>query len=435
MSFLVVGLSHHRAPIALLEQVSLDPTGAAHLAERLLAREHVSEALVLSTCNRTEVYAEADTFHGALADITAVLGELTGIPAEDLAEHAHVHYGERAVAHTFAVASGLDSMAIGETQVLGQLRTAFAAAQASGATGSALHSLIQRALRVGKDVHHRTGLDQVSLSLVDAGIEQARGLLGDLRGARVAIVGAGAMAGLSAAHVLREQPAALTVLSRTRASAARLAERVGGASRPLADLADVLAEADLVITCTGATGHVIDADLLAQARANADTPLVLVDLAVPRDVDPDVDGLPGVTRIDLEGLREALEASRDLPQVREASDLVVASVAAYVAERGADRVAPTVAALRDRAAKVVAAELARFDRKVDLDDPARAEVERLVGRVVDKLLHAPTVRVKELSGGEDGLVYAEALRELFQLDPHETAAVSTPPRDLGGLGA
>jgi glutamyl-tRNA reductase len=434
VSFLVVGLSHHRAPIALLEQVSLDSAAAAALTERLLAREHVSEALVLSTCNRTEVYAEADTFHGALADISAVIGELTGIPAEELAEHAHVHYGERAVAHTFAVAAGLDSMAVGETQVLGQLRSAFAAAQGSGAAGTALHSLIQRALRVGKDVHHRTGLDQVTVSLVDAGIEVARAVLGGLSGVRVAIVGAGSMAGLSAAHVLREEPAAITVLSRTHASAARLAERVGGTSRPLTDLADVLADSDLVITSTGATGHVIDAELLRSARANADRPVVLVDLAVPRDVDPDVDGLPGVTRVDLEGLRAALESTRDLPQVREASDLVVASVAAYVAERGAERVAPTVAALRERAAEVVAAELGRFDRRVDLDEHARAEVERLVGRVVDKLLHTPTVRVKELSSGDDGLVYAEALRELFQLDPHETAAVSTPPRDLGAIG-
>ena len=433
MSYLVVGVSHHRAPIALLEQVSVDAAGAAALTTALLAREHVREALVLSTCNRTEIYADADTFHGALADITAVLVERTGVPAEDLAEHAHVHHGERAVAHTFAVAAGLDSMAVGETQVLGQLRTAFAAAQGSGAAGTALHSLIQRALRVGKDVHHRTGLDEVSVSLVDAGLSAAREVLGDLSGARVAVVGAGAMAGLSAARVHREGPRSLTVLSRTHASATRLAARVGGASRPLADLADVLADADLVLTCTGATGHVVDRDRLAAARASADAPIVLVDLAVPRDVDPAVDGLPGVTRVDLEGLRSALEASRDLPQVREASDLVVASVAAYVAERGADRVAPTVAALRERAAEVVAAELGRFDRRVDLDGPARAEVERLVGRVVDKLLHTPTVRVKELSSGDDGLVYAEALRELFQLDPHETAAVSTPPRDLGGM--
>lgn len=431
MSLLVVGLSHHRAPFSLLEEVSLTADMRRELTRRLVAGEHVGEVVVLSTCNRTEVYAATETFHGGLAEVTRALAEVSGVDADRLAAHAHVHHGERAIAHTFSVAAGLDSMAVGETQVLGQLRTALAASQSTHAVGPELNALLQRALRVGKRVHTETGLDKVSVSLVEAGLRRASDVLGDLTQARVLVVGAGAMAGLAAAHVARLAPAALTIVNRTEEAAARLAHRVDGLARPASELAEAVAEADLVLTCTGASGVVVPASHVT-GRPDGE-PLVLVDLAVPHDVDPAAAEVPGVHVLGLEALRDELLAAAALPQVRAASDVVVGEVAAFLAERGADTVAPTVTALRDRAHRVVAAELARFDHRVGLDERERHEVERLVNRVVDKLLHSPTVRVKELSNGHDGQFYADALRELFELDPHETAAVSSPPRDLGGL--
>ncbi len=429
MSLLVLGLSHRSAPLELLERVALSPERGDTLVDALSGAESVGEAVVLATCNRVEVYADAATFHGAVSEVGEALSRATSVPIDRLTDHLYVHYEDRAVAHLFSVACGLDSMALGEAQVLGQLRTALREARERTLLGSVLDGLFQRALRVGKRAHSETGIDRVGGSLVGAALDEASAVLGPLDRRRVLVVGAGAMSSLAATTVGRRGVAELVVLNRTAATADRLAAATGGRARPWAELPEALAEADLVISCTGAVGHVVTAEAVAAAqRARAGAPQVYADLALPRDVAPEAADLDGVSVIGLAELGGLLDQDLTAPEVKAAQDLVVGEVAAYLTGRRAESVGPTVAALRSRAADVVAAELNRLDQRAPtLSDQQRAEVQRTVHRVVEKLLHAPSVRVRELAGSGGSGDYAQALRDLFDLDPHDVAAVSVPP--------
>ncbi len=434
MSLVVLGLSHHTAPLGVLESVTLDADARGRLASRVLAGEHVGEALVVSTCNRTEVYADAATFHGAVTDITEALTQVCGLDREDLTEHLYVHYEDRAVAHAFTVACGLDSMAVGEAQVLGQMRTALRESQRAGHAGPELNGLFQQALRVGKRAHAETGIDEVSVSLVEAGLRRARRELGPLEGLHVLVVGAGGMSSLAAATVARAGVAGVVVVNRTLSRARRLAERVGAVARPLGELPEALADADVVISCTGSPALVVDLGAAGSAQvARGGRPQLYVDLALPRDVAPEVGSLRGVGVAGLESLGAELSAGETPAQVAQVADLVIAEVAAFLTRRAAESVAPTVAALRARAADVVAAELERLEQRLPhLDEQSRAEVQLAVHRIVEKLLHTPTVRVKELAVGGRGDDYAQALRELFDLAPHEAVTSSVPP-ERGGM--
>jgi glutamyl-tRNA reductase len=433
VSLVVLGLSHHTAPVSLLEAMSLGAPARAQLGADLVRRENLTEALVVSTCNRTEVYAESLTFHGAVTDITEALTEVTGVEHEQLREHLYVHYEDRAIAHAFTVACGLDSMAVGEAQILGQMRSALREGQRAGQAGPVLNALFQQALRVGKRAHTETAIDSVSVSLVETGLTRAERALGPLSSLSVLVVGAGAMSSLAAATAARRGAGALVIVNRTAAKAQRLAQRTGGTARPLDELAPALASADVVVSCTGSTGVVVDLATAGDAQvARGGRPQVYVDLALPHDVAAEVDSLSGVSVVGLAALGEQLSGGQTPPQVREVADLVIAEVAAYLTSRAADSVAPTVAALRSRAAEVVAAELTRLDQRLpDLDEQSRAEVQLAVHRIVEKLLHTPTVRVKELAVGGRGDGYAQALRELFDLGPGEAATSSVPP-ERGG---
>ena len=435
MSLVILGLSHHTAPMPLLEAMTLDTAARATLAADLTTRENVSEAIVVSTCNRTEVYAEALTFHGAVADITDALTRATGVDRGVLREHLYVHYEDRAIAHAFTVACGLDSMAVGEAQILGQMRSSLREGQRAGHAGPSLNALFQQALRVGKRAHTETGIDAVSVSLVEAGLSRAEDELGALRNLRVLVVGAGGMSSLAATTVARRGAASLTVVNRTLAKAQRLAERTGGTARPLSELHQALAGADLVISCTGSTGVVVDLAAAGDAQvARAGRPQVYLDLALPHDVAPEVDSLSGVTVAGLAVLGDDLAGGEAPAQVQEVADLVIGEVAAYLTSRAAESVAPTVAALRSHAADVVAVELDRLDQRLpQLDEGTRAEVQLTVHRIVEKLLHTPTVRVKELAVGGRGDDYAQALRELFDLGPGETVAAVVPPEQPGSM--
>jgi glutamyl-tRNA reductase len=352
-----------------------------------------------------------------------VLARQAGATVEELAPYVTVHYEDQAVAHLFAVAAGLDSMVVGETQVLGQLRAAYGLARDERTVGRALHPVAQRALRVGKRVHTETGIDRAGASLVSVALDRAESRGRALDGSRALVVGAGSMGAL-AATTLSRRGADVVVSSRTAASAARLAESVGGRAADLADLPAELAAADVLVACTGATGLVIGTDVVAAALAQRpERPLVIIDLALPRDVDPEVAGVPGVHVVDLALLQgERVGSVAPLPGSVAADDIaaahamIEAETALLRAERQAAEVAPTVSALRSQAAEVVDAELLRLaGRLPDLDARARTEIGRTVRRVVDKLLHEPTVRVKELAGTPGGTDYAGALRALFGL--------------------
>ncbi|MGY2064750.1 glutamyl-tRNA reductase [Blastococcus sp. SYSU DS0619] len=422
MSLLAVGVSHQTAPVALLEQFAMGADDRVKALHELIGSDHVSEALVLATCNRVEVFAEVERFHGGVTDVSRVLARQAGATVEELSPYVTVHYEDQAVAHLFTVAAGLDSMVVGETQVLGQLRAAYALAREEGTVGRALHPVAQRALRVGKRVHSETGIDRAGASLVSVALDRAEARIGDLAGRPVLVVGAGSMGAL-AATTLARRGADVVVSSRTEGSAQRLAGTVGGRPAPLDRMPAELAAADVLLTCTGATGLVVTTDVVAAAMAGrGDRPLVVIDLALPRDVDPGVAALPGVHVVDLALLQGERRDGEDGPGPVAADDIttaramIEAEAALLRAERQAAEVGPTVSALRTQAAEVVDAELLRLSGRLpDLDARARAEIARTVRRVVDKLLHEPTVRVKELSATPGGTDYAGALRALFGL--------------------
>ncbi|GAA3443608.1 glutamyl-tRNA reductase [Planomonospora venezuelensis] len=430
MSAIVVGLSHRTAPVALLERVSVSGDALVKLLHDVQQTGCVAETMVVSTCNRVEVYAVVDRFHAVVNEVSALLSVHSGVPVEQLAPHLYVHYEDRAVEHLFSVGAGLDSMVVGEGQILGQIRQALRLAQEQGTLGTTLNELVQQALRVGKRAHAETGIDRAGASLVGVGLALAERALGPIGGRRALVVGAGSMSALSAATLQRAGVTDIVVVNRTHERAVRLAQTVGGRAARFDDLAAELAGADLVISCTGATDVVITADMIARGDAAAGPgELFLLDLALPRDVDPAVRRLPGVTLVDLESMQEGgADAGTDdggrAEAVTAVRGLVAGEVAAYLSAERAARVTPTVVALRSKAADVVEAELGRLVGRVpEIEGRIRDEVAQTVRRVVDKLLHEPTVRVKQLAESPAGDHYAEALRELFNLNPKVPDAV------------
>jgi glutamyl-tRNA reductase len=422
MSLLAIGLSHRSTPVELLERVVIDPEAIGKLLTDLVESEHVDEALVLATCNRLEIHAEVSKFHGGVQDISERLSAHTGVDLDTLTEHLYVHYEDRAVQHLFAVAAGLDSMVIGEQQILGQLRVAVNLARAERSLGRSLGAVADNALRVGKRAHSETDIDRAGRSLVSVGVDLADRAVGGLTGKRAVVVGAGAMSALAATELRSRGVGSLAIVNRTPERAERLAAQVGAQAHGMSALREVARAADVVISCTGAVGSVVGVDALADHSADA---VFVLDLALPRDVAPAVASLPGVTVADLDSLGAVLEAAAIEADVEAVRRIVTDEVGSYLAKQRADRVAPTVVALRERAQQVVDAELARLlARLPDADEPLIRELRSTVERVVDKLLHAPTVRVKELAEAPGGDSYADALRELFALDPAATEAVA-----------
>ncbi|OBF28676.1 glutamyl-tRNA reductase [Mycobacterium sp. ACS4331] len=437
MSVLLFGVSHRSAPVSVLEQLSTDEAEQTKIIDRILQSPLVTEAMVLSTCNRVEVYAVVEAFHGGLTAIGQVLSEHSGMAMSDLTKYAYVRYAEAAVEHLFSVASGLDSAVIGEQQVLGQVRRAYSSAEANHTVGRTLHELSQRALAVGKRVHTETSIDAAGASVVSVALGMAEQRLSGLRGRTAVVVGAGSMGALSGAHLIRAGVSVVRVVNRSTDRALRLAanlreQGVAATAHGLEDLPIALAEADVVISSTGAVSPVLSlADAhVALARRNAGRPdgrpLVICDLGMPRDVDAAVSGLPGVWVIDMDRIQREPAAKAASSDADAARSIVATEVATYLAGQRMAEVTPTVTALRQRAADVVEAELLRLDNRLPgLDGAHRDEVARTVRRVVDKLLHAPTVRVKQLASAPGGDSYAEALRELFELDPTAVDAVAT----------
>ncbi|MGW7818586.1 glutamyl-tRNA reductase [Streptomyces puniciscabiei] len=548
MSLLVVGLSHRSAPVSVLERAALSADAQIKLLQDTVAAEPATEAAVLATCNRIELYADVDKFHAGVAELSTLLAQHSGVGLEELTPYLYVHYEDRAVHHLFSVACGLDSMVVGEGQILGQIKDSLARAQDLHTAGRLLNDLFQQALRVGKRAHSETGIDRAGQSLVTFGLQQLAvgGPVEDWAGGKKALViGAGSMSSLAAATLARAGVAEVVVANRTFERAERLAQILTEADDNAVTARAVrmdavpgeLTRADVVVSCTGATGLVLTAAAVAQAvegrtgapvaeiadsgrtapkaavtplpaagsdencpldlaavqpgfslmgeaavagmdaatleqhaawvaggtidrrerrTPEADAELItalaataatvgriperrrpqpqaerpapfffLLDLAMPRDIDAAVHRLAGVRLVDIESLAEA---SADAPMAADVDlvrRIVSDEVAAFGAAQRAAHITPTVVALRTMAADVVASEIARLDGRLpDLDERQRGEIRQAVHRVVDKLLHAPTVRVKQLAAEPGGAGYADALRTLFDLDPETVAAVS-----------
>src|SRR5215472_16952869 len=378
MSVLVVGLSHKSAPLATLERAAVSGDTLGKLLRDVAHEPDIAEAFVIATCNRVEVYAEVDRFHGGVTGICELLAQYSGIPAGDLTGSLYVHYADGAVQHLLAVASGLDSMVVGENQILGQVRSALKMAGDQGTLGRSLRDLGRLALRTGKRARAETGIDRLGVSLVSVGIElAAAGLRGVvppgqqslLEGCNVLVVGAGAMSGLAVATAARSGADRIVVANRTRARAERLAAGVGGEVADLTGLPEVIAAADLVISCTGAGGLVITESVVRAAVGGREgvRPLVLLDLAMPRDVDPRAASIPGVQVIGMEELRGSGDTAVGEDEVAAVRAIVEEEFAAYGLAVRAARVTPTVVALRAKAAMVVDAELARRTGRLSED--------------------------------------------------------------------
>ncbi|MEV6809171.1 glutamyl-tRNA reductase [Streptomyces sp. NPDC051132] len=546
MSLLVVGLSHRSAPVSVLERAALSADAQLKLVQDTLAAEPAAEAAVLATCNRIELYADVDKFHAGVAELSTLLARHSGVGLDELTPYLYVHYEDRAVHHLFSVACGLDSMVVGEGQILGQIKDSLARAQEQHTVGKLLNDLFQQALRVGKRAHTETGIDRAGQSLVTFGLEQlavGTPVTDWARGKKALVIGAGSMSSLAAATLARSGVAEVVVANRTFERAERLARILGEAEEnavsaravPMEAVGSELTRADVVVSCTGATGLVLTAETVAQAvegrtgqpaadsgapavkpaaparhtghgaddncpldlaavqpgfslmgeaavagldaaaleqhaawaaggtldrrerrTPEADAELIaalaataatvgriperrrpepvaerpapfffLLDLAMPRDIDAAVHRLAGVRLVDIESLADAsadAPMAADVDQVRR---IVSDEVAAFGAAQRAAHITPTVVALRAMAADVVAGEMARLDGRLPgLDDRQRGEIRQTVHRVVDKLLHAPTVRVKQLAAEPGGAGYADALRTLFDLDSEAAAAVS-----------
>jgi len=426
VNLLVVGISHRTAAVPVLERLTVPVGAAPDTLDRLVSQQYVDEAVVLSTCNRVEIYAAVSAFHGGLADIGSMLAAQAECSVNDLAPHLYVHYEADAVRHAFRVAAGLDSMVVGESQILGQLREAYGTAVERGTAGRLLHELMQQALRVGKRAHAETDIDRAGQSVVSAALAYGQEATGSVVGRPALVIGAGAMGALALATLRRTGAGPLYVTNRSAKRAERLAALHGAVAVPFERLPATLGTVDVVVTATASPEPVLDVDLVAAAgarRSEADPsgptgrPLLVLDLAMPRDVAPGVGELPGVTLVDIErlGAADGFLTTAD-SEARAAEEIVTAEVETFLAWlRGAD-VAPTVAALRAKADEVVGAELRRLAQRCpELSDPERAEVAHTVHRVVQRLLHQPTVRVRQLAAEPGGEAYAQALRELFDL--------------------
>ncbi|WP_106848604.1 glutamyl-tRNA reductase [Blastococcus sp. Marseille-P5729] len=407
MSYLVVGLSHQHAPMDVLERAAVTPEQLDQALTEVLAAEPVTEAMILSTCNRIELFTVVEKFHPGVDALVAWLADRLDVSSDDLSGYLQVSYDEDAVEHMMRVASGLDSMVVGEPQILGQLRTAYLEAIDRDAVGRRLHALSQHALRVGKRVHSDLGMHEIGRNIASVAVDAARGITGGLAGRDALVVGAGAMASLAAASLRAEGVDRLEILNRSAEKAQALAGRYDGTV--VHDLVGALRRADVVVTALGSSPGVISEGLLRDAG-----PTVLIDLALPRNASAEAATLESVTYVGMEQIKQRAAAADVTVDGSRAQAVIGEEVAAFVARQRRAAVAPTLQALQNRAKEVIEAEVSRLKNRIpDVDARAMSEIEYAIERVVDKMLHAPQVRVRESAGTPSGKAYAEALQMLF----------------------
>jgi glutamyl-tRNA reductase len=419
VSVVVVGLNHRTVPLELLERMNVSSTRLPKVLADLAGREHVSEVVVLSTCHRTEVYAVAERYHGAVQDIRHAFSEMAFIPPEEFSDYLYSYFDEGAVNHLFSVAAGLDSVVLGESEILGQVRQAWQRAHEEGVAGPRLAALFRQAVVAGKRARSETAIARGTTSLAHAAVAMAARHVGSIEGKRILLLGAGEVGESMALAVAGIDGADVIVANRTWDRALALAARVGGRAVQLDGLTDALAETDLLLTSTGAPSAIVDAaDIAPAVEARDGRPLLIVDVAMPRDIDPSVGALPGVTLLDLDDVRAFVEAGleerrREVTKVR---GIVAEEVERYLESATAREVAPTVAALRDRVEALRVGELERQRARLEgLDAKQREAVEAVTRGVMAKLLHDPTVRLKDAAGTARGERLADALRELFDI--------------------
>jgi len=420
MPVLALGVSYRRAPVELLERLTISEDEQGKAYRRLADLDSVAEAVLLSTCNRVEVYAEVEGYHPGFQDLKHFLADATDVSVEELAEPLYSHYEDQAAEHLFSVASGLDSMVLGEPQVHAQVRAAFRRAEQEGALGPELRALFGRAVRTGRRVRGETSIGASPSAFVDAGLDLAARHLGELEGRAAVVVGSGEMGTLALVALGERGASPLVVVSRRRERAERLAERSGATAATMKELDQSLSAAEVIFSSTGATGPVIGAEALE--RAASGRKVFVLDLAVPRDVDPAGRSIPGVRVADIDDLAPLVadRQGNESEELTAAQGIVEAEVRRFSAERRARRLAPLIRGLHELGEAVRAQELERLaPRLSSLSERDREAVDALTQRIVARILHEPTVRLKDLAGRRLADAPARALAELFGLETEE----------------
>ncbi len=416
MAVLAIGLNHRTAPLDLLGEMKVGDEALPKALANLIAREHLSEAVVLSTCHRIEVYACVETFHGAYQNVRDFLSETAQRPPEHFSDSLYTHYEAAAVAHLFSVTCGLDSAVLGEHEIQGQVRSAWETARVEGTCGTTLNMLFRHAIEVGKRARSETAISRHITSISQAAVALASERIGGLQGCRLMVLGAGGMGKGMVSSLAKSGVAEVVVANRSEGSAKELAEQVGGRWVGLADVSDELATADVLLTSTGAESLMLaHCDVVDVMAKRASQPLLIVDVAVPRDVDPSVAQLEGVTLLDMDDVRAfadrgVRERQAELYRVRE---IVAYELGRYESDSSAREVAPLVAAFR---ARVETQRREELDRHVaGFSESEKAAAELATRGLMAKMLHEPTVRLKKAAGTPRGDRLVDALRDLFDL--------------------
>lgn len=429
----LLGVSHRTAPLDLRERLDFSKQDLPKALALLSARPACDEAVVLSTCNRAEVYVRCEDPDTAQGDLTAFLTEFHDVQPPALVPHLYARSGMEAARHLFRVAAGLDSLVVGEPQILGQVKEAYATASEHGGTGSLLNRLFHWSFTAGKRVRSETELGEGVVSISYAAVALARKIFGDLAGHEVLLLGAGEMSELTAVHFKAERVRRIAVVSRTAAHALVLAEKVGGVARPWAEILSTLVTADIVVTATGSSQPIMTHQQIHSImRARRNRPLFIIDIAVPRDVDSSVGTIEQVFLYNIDDLKTIVNENlaRRSAQIARAEAIVAEEVDGFMAWMRSRRAVPTVVALRKHFEEIRQAELKRLDGKLSsLAAADRASVEDITRLIVEKLLSTPTEQLKNLSDAETVAAYADALNQLFGLRHAHTEPTSPSDRD------
>lgn len=416
MEVVVVGLSHRTAPVEVRERVAVTPGGLPRALRRL--KEHVAEGLILSTCNRTEVYGLAEDAAGGGRALQAFMGEQWGEAAQELAPYLYVYVGRQAARHLCAVAAGMDSMILGEPQILGQVRQAYDVALREGAVGRHLAALCRQALAAGKRARTETAIARNAVSISSAAVELARQIFGELRPQQALLVGAGKMGDLTLHHLRAVGVSRVNVVNRTYERALQRAADFGGTAYGLDQLTDALAEADIAICSTEAPEFVVGPEAVGAAmERRPHRPLILIDIAVPRDVDPQVERIENVFLYDIDDLEvvcaaNLLQRERELGKVEA---IVEEEVARFERWFQTQEAVPTITLLRQHAERIREAELRRTMRRLrHLGEEERQALATLSAALVSKLLHHPIAALKAANGRSPQV--DQAVRKLFGLE-------------------
>lgn len=418
MSFVVIGLNHRTSPVEVLEKVMVSDDAIGKVLHGLSMRDDIREAVVLSTCNRTEVYAVVERFHAAFADIRDFFAATSGLPSSDITPLLYSQHDESAISHLFEVVSGLDSAVLGEHEIVGQVRTAWEKAMSEGVAKTTLNSLFRHALEAGKRARTDTEIGRSTASVSHAAVEMAHDIVGSLTDKRVVVIGAGDM-GEGVATALSRAGASVTVINRSSERAETLAEKLGAQLAPFAELESQIGATDVIVACTGAGHTIIDQAMVSRSRGDSERPLLIVDIALPRDVEHSVGELPGVTLRDLDDLGQwaARGIEKRAGEVERVREILSEEIERFVIEQAQRQAAPLVAQLRNAAEQIRAAEMERFSaRLAGLSEEQREVVESITRGIVAKLLHEPSVRLREAAGTPQGERLAAAVRDLFTLD-------------------